>query len=740
MVLVLLIVTGVYANHFQNGFHFDDAHTVLDNPYVRSLRNLPRFFTDTATFSVLPANRTYRPIVSASLAFDYALGGGYKPFWFHFSTFLVFLAQLVFMGVLYERVLESVRPAADSTNRIVAVLAVAWYGLHPAIAETVNYVIQRGDVFSTFGVVAALAIFARWRKMRCTGLYLLPLVFAMLSKPPAAVFPLLLFVYIVMFESEEKRRITRAALPCVPAVVVAALLMLLQSAMTPKSYTPSILSASAYRLMQPLVLMRYCASLFLPLHLNVDTDLMASSTVTLGVAFGIGFLALLIACIWFTARRTSTRPIGFGLLWFLIASLPTSLYPLSEVENDHRMFFPFVGLMLAVVASLVLIVERFSRTVGSPRRAQQAAIALSVLLLGCYAYGTCRRNLVWHTDESLWLDDVKKCPHNGRGLMNYGLIQMAQGAYPVALDYFQRALQYTPDYPTLEINLGVVYGAMHQGANASQHFSRALQLAPGNDEVHYYYARWLYQSGELDAAVHELQTAVALNPSRIDQRDLLAEAYGVQGDLSRAHATARDTLSIAPGDPGATRILAESKSPAPNYWINSSLFQYQSGNYSSCIADAKKAIAVQPDSAPAYANLGAGYAGLQNWDLAIQSERDAMRIDPHFTLANNNLALYTRLSAANPAGPRTPEDWLNTSLRDNQAGLYEKSIQDAHAALRLRPDYAEAWNNIAAAYEAMHRWDDAIAAADKALALKPGLQLAKNNLAWSLSQKRVQAN
>jgi tetratricopeptide (TPR) repeat protein len=655
IVLVLLIVTGVYSNHFQNGFHFDDAHTVLDNPYVHSLKNLPRFFTDTATFSVLPANRTYRPIVSASLALDYALGGGYKPFWFHLSTFLVFLAQILFMSVLYRCILESVRPVADSTNRIVAILAVAWYGLHPAIAETVNYVIQRGDVFSTFGVVAALAIFAQWPKMRRTGLYLLPLAFAMLSKPPAAVFPLLLFVYIVMFESEEKRRFARAAMACVPAVIVTALLMVLQAVMTPKSYTPSILLASAYRLAQPLVLMRYCASMFLPIHLNVDTDLAASSTVTFGVALGIGFLAMLLACIWFTARRTSTRPIGFGLLWFLIASLPTSLYPLSEVENDHRMFFPFVGLVLAVAASLVLIVERFFRTVGSPR-ARQVAIALSVVLLACYAYGTCRRNLVWRTDESLWLDDVKKCPHNGRGLMNYGLIQMAQGAYPAALDYFQRALQYTPNYPTLEINLGVVYGAMHQGANASQHFSRALQLAPGNDEVHYYYARWLYQIGELDTAIHELQTAVALNPSRIAQRDLLAEAYAVKGDLARAHTTARDTLSIAPGDREATHILAESESPALSYWINSSLFQYQSGNYSSCIADAKKAIAFQPDSAPAYANLGAGYAGLQNWDLAIQSEREALRIDPHFTLASNNLALYTRLSPANAAGPRTPED------------------------------------------------------------------------------------
>jgi hypothetical protein len=34
-----------------------------------------RFFSDTSTFSVLLANRTYRPFVSTSLAVDYALAG-----------------------------------------------------------------------------------------------------------------------------------------------------------------------------------------------------------------------------------------------------------------------------------------------------------------------------------------------------------------------------------------------------------------------------------------------------------------------------------------------------------------------------------------------------------------------------------------------------------------------------------------------------------------------------------------
>jgi tetratricopeptide (TPR) repeat protein len=91
--------------------------------------------------------------------------------------------------------------------------------------------------------------------------------------------------------------------------------------------------------------------------------------------------------------------------------------------------------------------------------------------------------------------------------------------------------------------------------------------------------------------------------------------------------------------------------------------------------------------------------------------------------------------AAAPATARTPEDYLNLSLALHQAGRFPEAIDAAKNALKLRPDYAEAWNNIAAGYEGLGLWDPAIEAAKKAIALRPDFQLARNNLAWSESQK-----
>jgi tetratricopeptide (TPR) repeat protein len=736
----LLAICTAYSNSFHNEFHFDDFHTIVDNPAVRSLRNIPRFFTDATTFSVLPANRTYRPFVSTSLAIDYALGHGYAPLWFHLGTFVLFLALVALLYGLYRMLLDKVR--VSPANPWLALFGAAWFGLHPAMAETINYIIQRGDLYCTLGCVAALFLYARYPGLHRTGIYLVPFAFALLSKPPAAIFPLLLFLYVFFFDTSAEsstRRLKAGVVAAAPSLLVTAALLWLQSAMTPKTFLPSILSPWQYRITQPYVWLRYAAALFLPLHLNIDSDLTPFSTLTPQAAAGLLFLVVLILVIWITARRRILYPVAFGLLWFVLTQLPTSLYPLSEVENDHRMFFSFVGLVPAVVWGAWLLVERFVPFNSHPAR-RIALATIAIALLCGYAYGIRRRNIVWRTEESLWLDDVTKSPHNGRGLMIYGLTQMNKGAYDTALDYFNRALVFTPNYPTLEINLGVVNGAMAdrgdatKAAEAERHFQRAIALAPADDSAHTYYGRWLEQHGRSGEAVAQLRTAIELDPYRTLQHELLIDTLAGSGDLIDARQAAQDTLTIVPDDFAALQFLHRPPEQDAAYWINLSLEQYRKAAYSESIESARHALQLDPNSAEAYTNIGAGYAGLQQWDEAIRNEREALRLKPNFQLAQNNLNWYLQQKTETRLSP-TVDDFINESMRLNQAGEYVESIAAAQKALRLNPRSAEAWNNIAADNAAMHRWDDAIAAAQKAIALKPDFQLARNNLAWSRSQR-----
>ncbi len=87
----------------------------------------------------------------------------------------------------------------------------------------------------------------------------------------------------------------------------------------------------------------------------------------------------------------------------------------------------------------------------------------------------------------------------------------------------------------------------------------------------------------------------------------------------------------------------------------------------------------------------------------------------------------------NPAA----DQLLNLSLSLYQQEKFNESIAAAQNALQLDPNFAEAYNNIAAARSALGQWDEAIAAAQQALRLRPDFILARNNLNWALEQKRL---
>src|SRR2546423_4188711 len=97
--LLLIFVLATYSNHFHNSFHFDDAHTIENNASIRALRNIPLFFRDATTFSSLPSNQSYRPLVSTLVAIDYKLAGGLQPSWFHLSIFALFIVLVLVLAL-----------------------------------------------------------------------------------------------------------------------------------------------------------------------------------------------------------------------------------------------------------------------------------------------------------------------------------------------------------------------------------------------------------------------------------------------------------------------------------------------------------------------------------------------------------------------------------------------------------------------------------------------------------------
>ncbi len=556
-ILLLAAVIAAYANHFFNGFHFDDVHTIVNNAYIRSLRNIPRFFTDGRTFSSLPTNQSYRPLVSTSLAIDYFLGHG-NVFFFHLSTFLLFLLQGVVMYAFYLAVFD--RSQHSPSNRFVALAAVAWYLLNPANAETINYIIARSDSLSTLFILLALVMYVYRDEGNRRHLYLVPFALSCLAKPIGAIFAPLLLLYIYQFEEtvgSRRRRLGHSLRKAAPALSVSVLMLLFIKAMDPATWRAGGGSLFRYVITQPYVALHYFTNFFAPFHLSADTDWQPLSSLSdVRFLIGVVFVAGLIAVAVLAARKAGLRPISFGLLWFLLTLLPTSLIPLAEVMNDHRPFLAYVGLAISVCWSAHLLLAAASARFRSKRGFYRVTGAAIIAALVAYGYGTHVRNAVWHSELSLWRDVTIKSPRNGRGLMNYGVALMRRGDYGEAEKYFRKALKYVPLYADLYVNLGIVEAATGKPDEARSDFQKAIMLKPGWPDGYYWYADFLKKQGHDDEAILYAKRALQLSPADLRTRKLLMAIYLERRQFSELKTLALETLRIFPGDAEAEKDLA----------------------------------------------------------------------------------------------------------------------------------------------------------------------------------------
>lgn len=425
LTIALVMLAGLlatYWNHFDNSFHFDDFHTIKKNPYIRSLDNIPDFFTDyTRTQSTRPVVKTYRPLVTTANAISYSLGNRYKPFYFHLTIFIGFILQLILMFFLFKKILNLC--FKYKWNSFIALFAVGLYAFHTANAETVNYIISRSDTYSTLFVVMGIGIWAWFPKHRKYGLYLIPALLGMLTKEQSAMFaPLLLFFILIVeqqmsindiFRKNKQAILWKSVKKALPTLVIIFVITYIVVFTIRVPHEPGYgHTALQYAITQPFVWLHYFISFIFPYKLSADPDMSVFRSATDPRMWaGFVFIVVYLWAIIKTSQKAEWRPVSFGLIWFGIALLPTSsFFPLGQVSNDHRMFFPFVGLTLSAASVFGLLLKRYETFILNSRKWKIIVIALPAIIIIAHAFGTNHRNEVWHSEKSLWKEAKKKTP------------------------------------------------------------------------------------------------------------------------------------------------------------------------------------------------------------------------------------------------------------------------------------------------------------------------------------------
>src|SRR3989304_7834679 len=138
ILLILMVVSSVvYANSINNDFVYDDKTSIVDNPYIRDISNIPGSFIHPEYLTSAGITNHYRPLVVVSHTINYAIGGLSPAVYrmtnllFHIGTaFLLFLTVEAMLGQGGEK----------RSNFYIALASALIFPAHPFNSEAVNYI------------------------------------------------------------------------------------------------------------------------------------------------------------------------------------------------------------------------------------------------------------------------------------------------------------------------------------------------------------------------------------------------------------------------------------------------------------------------------------------------------------------------------------------------------------------------------------------------------------------------
>jgi serine/threonine-protein kinase len=271
-----------------------------------------------------------------------------------------------------------------------------------------------------------------------------------------------------------------------------------------------------------------------------------------------------------------------------------------------------------------------------------------------------------------------------------------------------------------------------QSAEAIRYYTAMLALRPDNPGIYLNRGNAYRDAGEVDAAIGDLQRAVAIAPQYARAHGGLGTALAEKGDLNGAGAAYRRALELDPKHATAHSSLG--------------VVLERQGQRDEAIACYRRAIRHRPDYAGAYLNLGLALAEKGQHDKAVRAFREAVKHQRDYAEAYQGLgrslqkkgALDGAIAAYRKAVKHQPglaTAHFDLALMLQKKGEWDEAIAEYRQAVQHKPDYVEAHLNLGLALARQGRLDQAAAAFRLAIQHKPGLARAHYALGVALGEK-----
>jgi len=451
---LLLVGIGIliYANSLFGQPIWDDTGYVFDNADFTHV-SLVKIFTD----NIYVLNGYYRPLV----AFYYSVMlffFGHQTFFFHAFQLMVHITNAFFLMLVFKKFLP----------RMVSFFSALVFLVHPLTVEAVAYIAAFDDVGSFFfGITGLYVLLYKQISKKMYGVMYLLFLSALLIKESAIVFLILSIVYVALYHRQRIKHISILMASVLGSYFLIRLgfvgIAHHASPLTPIASMPFF----ERMLSLPMIFFYYLSNVFFPWKLAIDQQWIVLSPNFLNfyfpLSFLIGFLALLIAPLWWLARKKQILDAYiFFLCWFAMGiGMHLQIFPLDMTVADRWFYIPLAGLL----GLMGVFVYRFIRLT----RIAYISVGIIICLL---SFRTMFRNTNWTDRLTLYLHDAKNT--NSFELDANTAAELIDAKhFDEALFYARRSVSTLPlDYNTYD--LGALYEITNKPALAKEYYYKAL--------------------------------------------------------------------------------------------------------------------------------------------------------------------------------------------------------------------------------------------------------------------------
>jgi len=532
-ILIISVLTLIaFSPVFNAGFvNWDDDVYVVENTDVIQ-GNIANLITK-------PVAGNFHPLTMISLAIDYKISGG-KASYMHIINLILHLSNIVLVFFFIYNL--------TGKKFWIAAVTSSLFAIHPLHVESVAWISERKDLLYSLFFLGGLLLYLEYIKKKDIKLLIvvaLLSLLAMLSKPAAVVFPLVLIAVDYFSDRINNKKVWLEKIPfLLIAIIMGVVTLIVQK--DSGAYSDELLFPFSSRILfASYGLMMYVLKTLLPINLcafypfpNINEALPAPYFISL--AFTVFLIAVFII-----ALKKNFKSLAFAVFFYVVnLILVLQLLPVgSAVIADRYSYIPLIAPFFIIGFFVQKVIDKKNGKI--PNFISIPAVAVFIVL----AFVSRSQAATWKDGASLWNKAISSCP-SGKAFSNRGLLYKAEGKTEEAFDMFSKAIEIDKYNSDALVNRANIFFSRKNYTSAIADYSVCIEKEKDNDKAFANRGAAYISIGEYDKALSDLNTSIQLNPATQNGYKNRALLYVMTGNFKYAIADYIKHLEIVPDNTG----------------------------------------------------------------------------------------------------------------------------------------------------------------------------------------------